>query len=156
MNPLLIIGALAVGAFALFSGKKATSSSSGTTIKVPSLPATVKTPVGNVSLKVPTVANTQSGTTITIPEVIVTPETRTAEEIPETTIKASPADTSFLLTAAEQSLLTNGTADDIYNAASQSSHEAFVTAAGLVLAGKGDARASAVAQWVTNWNSPAT
>jgi hypothetical protein len=93
------------------------------------------------SARVPAVGPTS--VTVTLPPATV---------LPETTITALPADTSMLLTVDEQATLMSNDADKIYDAASKSSHEAFVAYAGLVLAGKGDPRAQALATSVKNWN----
>jgi len=147
MNPLLLLAAAAAGGWLLF-GTKPKQSGASISVKVPG--STTSTPVGNIKVT-PTVAQqSQSGGTITIPEVTITPGP-TVTTLPETTVSAKPADTSFLLTADEQNTLMTGTADQIYAAAESSSHEAFVAAAGLALAGKGDPRSSTVAQWVKDW-----
>ena len=94
------------------------------------------------AVKLPT-ATTPGSVTIPLPPAV---------EIPETTVTAAPADTSMLLTADEQAIMMSNDADKIYDAASKSSHQAFVAYASLVLAGKGDPRASTVAQWIVHWN----
>jgi hypothetical protein len=136
MNPLIILAALAGGALLLFSGKQQDMGSSGTTVKIPTQITSVKTPVGTVSVKPPTADSTESGTTI---------------EVPETVITAAPADTSLLLTSDELALLTTGTNDQIYAAALQTSHQAFLAAAALSLAGKGDSRAPTLTQMLRDW-----
>lgn len=133
MNPLLALGALGVVALLLSSKKSA---------------ATQPTAV----IKVPT-AKKSGSAVLTIPEVTIGPELTPPQVIvlPETTITAGPANDSLLLTADETAWLVNGTADEIYNEAINSSHPAFVSAAGLALAGKGDSRALEVSQFATTF-----
>jgi hypothetical protein len=95
------------------------------------------------AVKLPT-ATSPGSVTIALPPAV---------EIPETTITAAPADTSLLLTADEQSTLMSNDANRIYEAASNSTHEAFVAYAGVILAGKGDARAPVLVDWLKNWHT---
>lgn len=97
-------------------------------------------------IKAPT-AKKPGSVVVTIPEV-TPPEVIT---LPETTITAGPANNSIMLTADETAWLAHGTADEIYNEAINSSHPAFVAAAGLALAGKGDPRALEVSQLATTF-----
>jgi hypothetical protein len=101
-------------------------------------------------VKAPT-AKKSGSVAVTVPEVTIGPELTPPEVItlPETTITAGPANDSLLLTADELAWLAHGTADEIYNEAVNSSHPAFIAAAGLALAGKGDHRAISVSQLAT-------
>jgi hypothetical protein len=132
MNPLLVIGLLA-GA-ALLLGKKSTQAQPNAVVKLP----TAKT-TGSVNVTLP---STSSKPGQTLPTVIT---------LPETTITAGAANDSLLLTADEMAWLQNGTPDEIYQHATESSHPAFVAAAGLALAGKGDLRALEVSQLATQF-----
>jgi hypothetical protein len=113
-----------------------------------SLAATQTTAV----IKAPTTKKAGS-VSVTIPKVTVGPELTPPQviTIPETTITAGPANDSLLLTADETAWLVNGTPDEIYGHAVDSSHPAFVAAAGLALAGKGDSRALEVSQLATQF-----
>ena len=157
MNPLILLAAAAAGALYLFSGKKQTPTTSGTTIKVPAQPTTtIKVPGGTI-----TVPSTQSGTTITLPEVATTGEapappgasTASDVELPPAPTAQEQAKDGSALSYEEWQSVESSLPDDLYRMAMASQHKAYVVAAAARLASLGDTRAAHLTQRLANWGN---
>jgi hypothetical protein len=154
MSPLLLIAAAVAGAFALFSGKKpAAPGASGTTIKVPSQPTSIQTPIGKVTVTPPAASSTQTGTTITVPEIVIAPSDAPLDlGLPSPPEVIAATNASPTLTDDEQVSVESSLPDDLYRMAMASKHPAYVVAAAARLAAAGDAsRAMDLTLRIANW-----
>jgi hypothetical protein len=120
--PLAALGA--IGAYFAFGSKPKAAAQSST--------VAVKTPAGSVQ-------HTQSGTTITVPDITVPAPSGNA------------LDNSYTLNTDEQTYVANATDDELYATGIASNHLGFVIAAADLLAQHGDTRAMDLTVRIAQW-----